>query len=259
MAEYSTFTAHLGERISRITLARPRTANAMDLVMVAELADVAARCAASDTKVIVLDATGRFFCAGGDLGDFAAATDRSGHIKVIADTLHRAVSTLARTDAVVIVGVNGVAAGAGLSLVAGADIVVAAESATFTMAYTRVGLSPDGAGSYYLPRLIGLRRTQELMLTNRTLTATEALEWGIVTEVVPDNELAKRLDTLAEHFAQSAKQSNTAVKKLLLATFGNGLEEQMELEAALIAHNAGSPDGHEGVNAFLAKRAARYR
>lgn len=259
MAEYSTFTALLGERISRITLARPRTANAMDLVMVTELADVAARCAASDTKAIVLDATGRFFCAGGDLGDFAAATDRSGHIKVIADTLHRALSTLARTDAVVIVGVNGVAAGAGLSLVAGADIVVAAESATFTMAYTRVGLSPDGAGSYYLPRLIGLRRTQELMLTNRTLNATEAREWGIVTEVVPDNELVKRLDALAEHFAQSAKQSNTAVKKLLLATFGNSLEEQMELEAALIAHNAGSPDGHEGVNAFLAKRAARYR
>jgi 2-(1,2-epoxy-1,2-dihydrophenyl)acetyl-CoA isomerase len=255
---YSTITADLTGPIARMTLNRPRAANAMNHDMVTELADAAARCAFSDAKVLVLYGTGRFFCAGGDLGDFAAAPDRSRHIKAIADALHRALSTLARMDAVVIASINGTTAGAGLSLAASADLVVAAESATFTMAYIKVGLSPDGAASYHLPRLIGIRRTQELMLTNRTLSAQQARDWGIATGVVPDDQLQACVDEMASHFATAPKQSNAAVKKLLLATFGNGLEEQMELEAHLIAHNAGSPDGHEGVDAFLAKRPPRY-
>lgn len=161
-------------------------------------------------------------------------------------------------DAVVVCAVNGIAAGAGLSLAASADIVLAAETASFTMAYTQVALSPDGSASYYLPRLIGLRRTQELMLTNRTLTAREAQDWGLVAETAPDELLSARVSELADHFAASPSQANATVKKLLLASFGNGLEEQMELEGQLIARNAAAPDGHEGVEAFLVKRHPRY-
>ena len=95
-------------------------------------------------------------------------------------------------DAVLITAVNGIAAGAGFSLAVTGDLVLAAESASFTMAYTRAGLSPDGSSSYYLPRLIGITKTKELMLTNRTLSAQEASQWGLVTEVVPDAELAAR-------------------------------------------------------------------
>ncbi len=259
MPEYSTITADLTAPIARITLDRPQAANAMNLAMVTELADAATRCAFSEAKVVTIGATGRFFCAGGDLGDFAAAADRAQHIKVIADTLHRALSTLARMDAVVIVAVNGVAAGAGLSLAACADIALAADSATFTMAYTGVGLSPDGGASYYLPRLVGMRRTQELMLTNRKLTAAQACEWGIVTEAVEDDRFRDRVEDVAARLASASKHSNASVKKLLLATFGNGLEGQMEFEAQLIAQNAGGQDGREGVDAFLEKRAPHFR
>jgi 2-(1,2-epoxy-1,2-dihydrophenyl)acetyl-CoA isomerase len=255
---YETIAVEASGRVVTVTLNRPSAANTMNYTMVSEIADAAHRCAFTDAKIVVLTGAGRFFCAGGDLADFAAAPDRSQHLKAIADTLHQALSTFARMDAISIVAVNGVAAGAGLSLAASADLVVAAESATFTMAYTRVGLSPDGGASYHLPRLIGIRRTQELMLTNRTLTAELAQDWGLVTEVVPDDQLLQRVSQLATHFASAAGQSNAAVKKLLLASFGNGLEEQMALEAHLIARNAGGPDGREGVDAFIAKRPPRY-
>jgi 2-(1,2-epoxy-1,2-dihydrophenyl)acetyl-CoA isomerase len=157
-------------------------------------------------------------------------------------------------NAVLITAVNGTAAGAGFSLAVTGDLVLAAESASFTMAYTKVGLSPDGSSSYFLPRLIGITKTKELMLTNRTLTADEASQWGLVTEVVPDDQLAARADQLAAQMASTASGSNGAVKELLLATFSNGLEEQMELEGRVIARSAESADGREGVDAFMAKR-----
>jgi 2-(1,2-epoxy-1,2-dihydrophenyl)acetyl-CoA isomerase len=126
------------------------------------------------------------------------------------------------------------------------------------MAYTRAGLSPDGSSSYYLPRLIGITKTKELMLTNRTLTAPEASQWGLVTDVVPDAELAARTDKLAEQMAATAGKSNGGVKFLMLSTFSNGLEEQMELEGRLIGILADSDDGREGIDAFLAKRKAEF-
>lgn len=258
MDEYSTITADVCGPIARIALNRPSAANTMNLTMTEELADVAARCAFSGVKAVLLTGNGRFFCAGGDLGDFSAAPERGRHIKRVADALHRAMSTFARMDAIVITAVNGVAAGAGMSLAVSGDLVVAARSASFTMSYTRVGLSPDGSASFVLPRLIGLRRTQELMLTNRTLSADEALQWNLVTEVVDDDRLEARATELAATIASGPAGAQSSVKKLLLATFGNGLEEQMESEGQLIARNAASADGIEGVDAFAAKRAAQF-
>jgi 2-(1,2-epoxy-1,2-dihydrophenyl)acetyl-CoA isomerase len=161
-------------------------------------------------------------------------------------------------NAVLITAVNGTAAGAGFSIAVAGDLVLAAESASFTMAYTRVGLSPDGSSTYFLPRLIGITKTKELMLTNRTLSAQEASQWGLVTEVVPDDELASRADQLAAQMAATASGSNGGIKALMMATFKNGLEEQMELEGRTIAERAESADGKEGVDAFLAKRKAEF-
>jgi 2-(1,2-epoxy-1,2-dihydrophenyl)acetyl-CoA isomerase len=138
------------------------------------------------------------------------------------------------------------------------DLVLAAESATFTMAYTAAGLSPDGSSSYYLPRLIGVRRTQELMLTNRRLSAGEALQWGLLTEVVEDAGLAARVDAVAQQIASGARRSASAVKKLVLMSFTSGLEEQMEWEGRLIAECADSADGNEGIDAFLQKRRPEF-
>ena len=258
MTEYQTIVFEQAGAIARITLSRPDAANGMNDTMTRELADAARRCDTEATKVVVLTGEGRFFSAGGDLKSFASSPSRGGHIKVVADELHRAISTFARMDAVLITSVNGVAAGAGFSLAVTGDLVLAAESASFTMAYTRAGLSPDGSSSYYLPRLIGITKTKELMLTNRTLSAEDASRWGLVTEVVPDAELAARTDQLANQIAATARKSNGGVKSLLLATFASGLEEQMELEGRLIADLADSADGREGVDAFMAKRKPEF-
>lgn len=258
MTEYQTIDFDQTGAVVRITLNRPDAANGMNHTMTRELADAASRCDTESTKVVVLTGSGRFFCAGGDLKSFASMSNRGAHIKAVADALHRAVSTFARMDAVVITAVNGVAAGAGFSLAITGDLVLAAESASFTMAYTKAGLSPDGSSSYYLPRLVGITKAKELMLTNRTLSAAEAAQWGLVTEVVPDAELADRANQLADQMATTARKSNGGVKALLLDTFSNGLEEQMELEGRLIAAIADSADGREGVDAFMAKRKPEF-
>src|SRR6188472_2493118 len=244
--------------VARITLNRPDAANGMNHTMTRELTDAARRCDTDTTKVVVLTGSGRFFCAGGDLKSFASAPNRGQHIKSVADDLHRAISTFARMDAVLITAVNGTAAGAGFSLAVTGDLILAAESASFTMAYTKVGLSPDGSSTYFLPRLIGITRTKELMLTNRALSAQEALQWGLVTEVLPDDQLAARADELATQMAATASGSNGAVKALMLSTFASGLEEQMELESRVIADRAESADGREGVGAFMAKRKPEF-
>jgi 2-(1,2-epoxy-1,2-dihydrophenyl)acetyl-CoA isomerase len=258
MTDFETLTFTQAGPVTSIVLNRPDAANGMNDTMTRELAVAAARCDSATTKVVTITGAGRFFCAGGDLKAMAAAPDAGTFVKGIADDLHRALSTFARMDAVVVIAVNGTAAGAGFSLAATGDLVLSAESAKFTMAYTKAGLSPDGSSSYYLPRLIGIRRTQQLMLTNRTLTAAEALDWGLVTEVVPDAELAARADALASELASTSRTSNSAVKRLLLGTYRTGIEEQMELEGRYIAECARSADGQEGIAAFLGKRAPQF-
>ncbi len=258
MTDYQTITLEQSGPIVRLTLNRPDAANGMNDTMTRELADVARRLDTDATKVVVLTGSGRFFSAGGDLKSFATAPSRGRHIKGVADDLHRAISSFARMNAVLITAVNGTAAGAGFSLAVTGDLVLAAESASFTMAYTKVGLSPDGSSSFFLPRLIGVAKTKELMLTNRTLSAQEASQWGLVTEVVPDDELAGRTDELAAQMAATASGSNGGVKELMMATFKNGLEEQMELEGRIIAERAESAEGREGVDAFMAKRKPEF-
>lgn len=257
-SSYEAITFEQSGAIARITLNRPDAANGMNDTTTRELADAARRCDTPGTKVVLLAGSGRFFCAGGDLKSFSTAPARGQYIKGVADDLHRAISSFARMDAVLITAVNGTAAGAGFSLAVTGDLVLAAESASFTMAYTKVGLSPDGSSSYYLPRLVGMRRAQELMLTNRTLSAAEAQDWGLVTEVVPDDHLAERAAKLAEQVAKGSAGSTGAVKSLLLSSLKNSLEEQMEAEGRLIAARADSADGREGVDAFLAKRRAEF-
>ena len=146
------------------------------------------------------------------------------------------------------------AAGGGFSLALFADIVIAAQSAKFVMAYTNAGLSPDGSSSYYLPRVVGLRRAQELMLTNRMLSAEEARDWGIATTVVIDENLMEEAEKLAKKLANGPTKAYGAVKKLLSKTFEQSLEVQLDDESRYIAAMAASEDGREGLDAFLNKR-----
>ena len=246
--------------IARLEFNRPDAANGLDALMASELNQAAQLCTNDpELKAVLLCASGRFFCAGGDIKEMLSHGDAIGDaVKSLADDLHSAVSTFSRMQAVLIVAVNGVAAGAGFSLALIGDIVLAAESASFTMAYTRAGLCPDGSSSYFLPRLVGLRRAQELMLTNRTLNAAEACDLGLVTRVVADDELESQAQRVAADIAASARLSSAYVKKLLLASSANDLETQMELEGQLVSQCAASPDGREGIQAFVDKRKPEF-
>lgn len=261
MTDFKTLLFDISDRVATITLNRPDAANGMNLELTTELAHIASLCDNNpNLKAVIVSGAGRFFCAGGDINAMKTAPLGPGiGVKQIADELHKALSIFARMNIPLICAVNGTAAGAGFSLAVSADLVVAAESAKFTMAYTKVGLSPDGSASYYLPRLIGLRKTQELMFTNRVLTAQEAMEWGLVTEVVADEQLLDRANELAKLFVSGSKGSNAAIKNLLNVSFDNGLESQMEIEGRAIAANADSADGHEGVAAFLEKRKPEFK
>lgn len=260
MADFKTLVVEYDSGLASIRLNRPSDANAIDRVLAAELAMAAHECEARrDIRAVILTGEGRFFCAGGDIKAMASFGSAIGsEVKLLVEDFHQAISSFARMAAPLVVAVNGPAAGAGFSLAISGDLVLAAETATFTLAYTAAGLSPDGSSSYYLPRLIGLRRSQELMLTNRQLSAQEAANWGLVNQMVPPAELLSTATTLARRLASGSVESHAQVKKLLLASFGNGLETQMALEARAICACAASPDGQEGIHAFLAKRAPRF-
>jgi len=159
-----------------------------------------------------------------------------------------------RMEAPLVVAVNGSAGGAGLSLCLFGDIVLAGESSKFTLAYTKAGLAPDGGSTYFLPRIVGVRRALELALTNRVLSAKEAHEWGIVTKVVADGELLTEADALARQLAAGATRAYGAAKRLLHHSFAESLETQMELEAQAIADAARTGDAREGIAAFIGKR-----
>jgi 2-(1,2-epoxy-1,2-dihydrophenyl)acetyl-CoA isomerase len=172
--------------------------------------------------------------------------------------LHTAISRLAWMRAPVIAAVNGIAAGAGLSLVAACDLAVAADTAGFTSAYTKIGLTPDGSSTYFLPRLIGHRRAMELYLTNRRLSAAEALEWGLINRIVPAKELRQEVKTMAERIAKGPTLAHLGVKKLMQMSSNDTLESQMEREARCIMEMGGSRDGREGIQAFVDKRSPNF-
>lgn len=257
---YKTIEFEVRDHIARIVLNRPDAGNAFNSELARELAEAAMACDLDPTvKVVLLSARGKIFCAGGDLKAFAGFGDEvTLRVKQLADDVHKAISIFARMDAPLVVAVNGSAAGAGFSLSIAGDIVIAADNAKFTMAYTAVGLSPDGSSTWYLPRLIGLRRAQELALTNRTLSATEALDWGLVTRIVPAADLEDAAMTLCRQLAAGPRAAQATVKKLFLSSPDNGLEAQMEIEGRAIARAAGMPDGVEGVRAFASGRKAVF-
>src|SRR5260370_7031371 len=222
--------------------------------MAYELLHAALRCDDDPTiRAVVLTGAGNAFCVGGDLKSFAAEQERVGHhLKEVLTGLHTAISTFIRMEAPVIAAVNGVAAGGGMSVACECDLVIAAESARFTVAYTRVGLSPDGSSSYVLPRLVGLRRALDLTLTNRMLSAAEALEWGLITRVVSDATLAMEADALAAQLAAGSRGALGAAKRLLPPGWDETLGTQMAHEAQSIAPLAQSPDRPAAVPPLVA-------
>lgn len=258
---YETLLYDLADGVATITINRPDAANAMSPLCAREFNEVSLEVEGnSEIRAVILTGAGKMFCAGGDLGDFVAAGDKARSLLLqMTGDLHLGISRLSRNAAPVIGAINGTAAGAGFSMVMLCDLAISAASAVYTMAYTNAGLSPDGSSTFFMPRKIGDRRARELMLTNRVLKAEEALEWGVVNQVVPDEQLMDEARQLATRLAKGPTQAFGQVKALLNTTFDNSLETQMELEARAIADMVGTADGQEGLDAFFNKRKPDFK
>ena len=260
MESLTTLLFEVREHVAYITLNRPAVANAVSLELAQELEEVARECDdSSRVRAVLLTGAGRIFCGGGDKSFAIQEPTRvATHLKRVNLFLHSAIQSFATMRAPLVVAVNGPAAGYGMSLACAGDIVIANESARFTMDYSRVGLTPGASSTYYLPRIIGLRRTMELALTNRTLTAREAEAIGLVTRVVPDVQLIAQAESMADDLAHGPTHAYGGVKRLLYGAATNPLYEQMELENESIAEMARSADAQEGIAAFLAKRPLQF-
>ncbi len=259
--DYQTLRFELRERVAHLTLNRPEQGNAMNLEMTQELAALVTSWV-DDTGIgaVLIRGAGPNFCVGGDIKAFNARVENlPPYVRPMATELHLAVARLARLDVPVIAAVQGAAAGAGFSIACGADLVLAADNARFTMAYTKIGLSPDGGSTYFLPRIVGARRAVELMVSNRILSAAEACDWGIVTRVVPVSELDAEAEKLATQVASGATGAMGTAKRLVRESWTETLETQLERETVEVTRRSASADGKEGIRAFVERRAPKFR
>jgi len=250
------------EGVAWITINRPQAFNALNLPAMQELFEIANRISSdASVRCAVLTGAGeKAFCAGGDVAGFAADPDDIQRLlKEMTAYLHSAVSRLAWMDAPLIGAINGVAAGAGLSMAACTDLAIAAQSASFTSAYTKIGLTPDGSSTYFVSRILGRRRAMEMFLTNRVLSAQEALDWGLVNDVVPDDQLREAVNKLATKLAKGPTKAHGGVKKLMQMALNDTLESQLERETRSIVEMSQTADGLEGVSAFVAKRKPDFK
>jgi len=252
----SAITMRIEAGVAWLTLSRPEQRNAVGPDLAQSLHEFAERCADDIAiRCVVLTGSGRFFCVGGDIDLFAGAgEDVEVMVLALAHRLHAGLLRLATMDKPLVIAVNGPAAGAGLSLAISGDIVVAAQSAHFTAAYSAVGLTPDGGATWWLPRLIGMRRAQDMVMTNRRVSADEALAIGLVTQVVPDEDLETTARQIAASFAAGPVRAYAKCRALLLASADQALAPQLEAEAASIAAACAGAEGREGVAAVAEKR-----
>lgn len=244
------------EKIATLTLSRPDHGNTIDPAMAVALLQAAERCDEDDDiRCVILTGRGKLFCGGGDVGAFASAgAGVSAFLQDLAGTLHAAILRLMRMRKPLITLVNGPAAGAGMSLAMIGDFALAARSAHFSAAYTALGLSPDGGMSWLLPRMVGLRRAQEIILSNRRVSSDEAERIGIVTRIVDREQLLAAGAELAASLAGEPVPALGATRRLLLESFDSTLETQLEREMRSIAMLGGSEESLRRVAAFAARR-----
>ena len=250
--------------IATLTLNRPAALNALDLSMMdALVAHVASVADDSTVRVVVLQGAGKHFMAGGDLKTFAARLDgdpreRQRDFQQIVDRLHAAIEHVQRMPQPVICALRGAVAGFGLSLAAASDLAVAADDAYFTSAYRQIGLTPDGGGTWALPRIVGLRKALEIYLLSERFDAHEAQRIGLINRVVDGAVLDATVRAIASSIATGPSLALSSVKRLLRESSGRTLSEQLHAEAESFGRCAATDDFAEGIRAFLAKRPPRF-
>ncbi|MER6081023.1 enoyl-CoA hydratase-related protein [Streptomyces sp. NPDC001833] len=230
--------------------------NAIDLATARGLLEAAQECEAARVRAVLLAGRGSSFCVGGDLKEFAAVPGErlAGHLTDVTGALHGALRIFAGLDAPLVAAVQGAVAGAGLGLAMAADLGFAAADAHFTAAYTAIGFSPDAGVSWLLPRLVGPKRALDLLLTNRRVSAAEALEIGLVSRVVAPERLRQEAEDAARTLARGATEAYGVTRRLVAGAFSAGLDEQLDAEARRLAAAAVSGEGREGMAAFLGRR-----
>ena len=247
--------------VARITLNRPDRLNSFNDAMHAEVRDALARvCGEPSSRVLLLTGAGRGFCAGQDLGDRAVAPGGEG--VDLGASIERnykpLVLALRSLPLPVVCAVNGVAAGAGANIALACDIVIAAKSASFMQAFSKIGLIPDSGGTYFLPRLVGMARAMGLALLGDKLSAEQAAQWGLIWQCVDDAELKPATEKLLAALALAPTAGLAAAKRALYASAGNSLEAQLDLERDVQRTLGYGPDYREGVAAFTEKRSPRF-
>ncbi|MDX6454229.1 MAG: hypothetical protein QOD48_336 [Gaiellaceae bacterium] len=248
--------------VARLRLNRPEASNALDVPLLQTLYEALMRChRESRLRAVILSGEGPHFCAGGDVKTFAAQGDRlPDYLREATNWLQICASALIRLPAPVVCAVQGFAAGGGgLGLVCASDLVIAGESAKFLLGATRVGMAPDAGGSVTLAQLVGLRRAMEIALTNRTLSAQEALDIGLITSVVPDGALFDEGLGLASVLAAGPTEALAATKRLIWDGLGASVEARLSEEARTVSELSGTPDAREGLAAVIEKRVPRFR
>lgn len=262
--ELQTMRIDVDGDVGTLTLDRPEAFNAMNPEMIAELPLAFAWFAdRAPLRALIVTGAGKAFCAGGDINWFAKGTemeglDLPGQVRRGAEVLHQGIIDLRRIPYPVIAAVNGPAAGAGFSLALACDIRVASESAFFACAYGRIGASPDGGMTYFLPRVLGPSRAIEMLLEDPNLTAEKALEMGLVTETAPAEELMDRARAKAAKLAKLSPHYARMAKKLVAVSTDNTLETHLQLERHGIADSSATDDFREAVTAFLAGETVEF-
>lgn len=256
-----TVELKIEDGLAVITLTRPNNMNAVNLNACESFCKVARTVSQNETvRVVLIRAEGKAFCVGGDVMEMSSITaDRGSHVHKMATAIHEGMLYLKKVKGLIISEVQGVVAGAGIGLAIFADIVLLSEEASFSLAYTAIGLSPDGGATWLLPRLVGMRRAQALLYENRKLSAQEAVDWGLATRVIPHDDLEDHALTTAKKMADGPGDAFSRIRGMLDCSLQNDFEQQLSLEADNIAALAASQDGREGLSAFLEKRPANFK
>jgi 2-(1,2-epoxy-1,2-dihydrophenyl)acetyl-CoA isomerase len=253
-------TLAVRDGIASMRLTRPEAGNAIDPAWVASFGSAVSACAADPSiRSVLISADGRAFTVGGDLEHFASRRDDlEAALNEMVPPFHAALGELAALQRPVVAALQGPIAGGGLGLAFCADIVLAAPSAKFVCGFSLLGLSGDGAGSWFLPRLVGPRRAAEMMLLGRELSAIEAVEWGLATRVVEADELEAEAQTIARGLADGPLTAFAHMKRLLRTSWDATLDEQLLAEAGAMLDCGRTADAREGVAAFAERRPPRF-
>jgi 2-(1,2-epoxy-1,2-dihydrophenyl)acetyl-CoA isomerase len=259
---YQTIVVEKADGVAKLTLNRPDKLNSFNVEMHQELQSALDDIASDgETRCLLLTGAGRGFCAGQDLGDRAVSSDQAPpdlgmSVEKFYNPMIRRITGLKMP---VICALNGVAAGAGASLVMACDIVVAARSSSFILSFAKVGLVPDSGSSWHFARAIGLPRAKAMAMLGTKVKAEQAEQWGIIYQVVDDESLVEESSKMATHLAKQPTEALANIKELVHTSFDYSLNEQLERERKAMQHLGRSHDYREGVASFIEKREPQFR